>query len=83
MPKDLYRQKYFEVLDLAAVSITDRFYQPGFKVYSNLEPLLFKVCSGNELGAVCDYYGADINRSDLESQLKTLQEKKRRGRAIN
>ena len=28
-PKYLYRRKYFEVLDLAVMSITERFDQPG------------------------------------------------------
>ena len=30
-PKDLYRGKYFEVLDLAIMSIMERFDQSGFK----------------------------------------------------
>ena len=42
--KDLYRQNYFEVLDLAVVSIIARFDYPGFKVYSNIEQL-FKACN--------------------------------------
>ena len=35
--KDFYRQLYFEAIDLAVISINDRFDQPGFKVYSKLE----------------------------------------------
>ena len=76
-PKDLYRPKYFQVLDLAVMSIMERFNQPGFKVYSNLEQLLFKACSGeeydSELSAVCEFYGEDLNPCDLQSQLKTLR----------
>ena len=76
-PKDLYRPKYFEVLDLAVMSIMERFNQPGFKVYSNLEQLLFKACSGeeydSELSAVCEFYGEDLNPCDLQSQLRTLR----------
>ena len=74
--KDLYRQKYFEVLDLAVESITERFDQPGFKVYSSIEQLLFKACSGkqcnNELDAVCTKFNDDFSKIDLESQLKIL-----------
>ena len=29
--KDLYRQAYFEAIDLAVSSIKDRFEQPGYK----------------------------------------------------
>ena len=32
--KSFYRQMYFEALDLAVSSITDRFDQPGFRIYS-------------------------------------------------
>ena len=76
-PKELYRRKYFEILDLAVMSITERFDQPGFKIYSKIEQLLFKACSGkehdSELTAVCDFYGDDLSSSDLQSQLKILR----------
>ena len=42
--KDMYRQVSYEVLDLSVSSITNTFNQPGFKVYSNIEQLLFEVC---------------------------------------
>ena len=35
--KALYRQTYFEVIDLAVSSITERFEQPGFRIYSKIE----------------------------------------------
>ena len=74
--KDLYRQKYFEVLDLAVVIIIARFDQPGFKVYSNIKQLLFKACSGkqcnNELDTECNLFTDDLSRCDLVSQLKVL-----------
>ena len=75
--KDLYRQVYFEAIDLAVTSINDRFDQPGYKVYSNVEQLLFQACSGvdyeDEVKFVCEFYGEDVNRQDLESQLKVLR----------
>lgn len=76
-PKDMYRQVYFEAIDLAVSSIKDRFEQPGYKVYSNVEQLLLKACSGmdheDEISFVCEFYGQDINKQELESQLKVLK----------
>ena len=75
--KDLYRQVYFEAIDLAVTSINDRFDQPVYKVYSNVEQLLFKACSGvdyeDKVKFVCEFYGEDVNRQDLDSQLKVLR----------
>ena len=74
---DLYRQTYFEVLDLTTSCITDRFDQEGFRIYSNVEQLLFKAASGktyeNELSIVCDFYQKDFVRDDLESQLMVFK----------
>ena len=47
-PKSFYRQIYFEVIDLAVTSICGRFDQPGYKVYLNVEQMLFKACSGED-----------------------------------
>ena len=75
--KDLFRQVYFEAIDLAVSSIKNRFDQPGFKVYSNVEQLLFRACSGEtyeeELTFVCKFYGEDLNRRDLETQLQIFR----------
>ncbi len=75
--KGLYRQTYFEALDLAVSTITDRFEQPGFRVYSKIEQLLFKACTGeeykSELDFVCEFYGEDLTRGNLESQLQVLR----------
>lgn len=64
-------------MDLAVTSITERFDQPGLKIYSNIEQLLFKASSGIdnkcELDIVCNVYEEDLRRGDLESQLLTLQ----------
>ena len=79
----MYRQVYYEALDLSVTSITDRFDQPGFRVYSNVEQLFFKVCTGdvyqNELDAVCTFYKGDLEQRELSAQLevfKTLYKEK-------
>ena len=75
--KDLFRQVYFVAIDLAISSIKNRFAQPGFKVYSNVEQFLFKACSGEtyeaELSFVCNFYGEDLNRRDPETQLQIFR----------
>ena len=47
-PKEEYRCIYFEALDLSVTSISSRFDQKGFKIFSNVEQLLFKACKGKE-----------------------------------
>lgn len=41
-PKDMYRQKYFEVYDVSIAAIRERFNQPGFQLYRHLQDLLLK-----------------------------------------
>ena len=74
--EDLYRQKYFEALDLVIESIKNRFQQPGYAVYRNLEDVLVKAANGDpykeELKAVHDFYGDDFDLSSLSVQLQSL-----------
>ena len=70
---------YFEVLDLATTSICSRFDQKGYKIFNNVQQLLFKVCSteqsfNEELDVVCDFFYDDFSREDLLAQLLTLRE---------
>ena len=69
-----YRQAYFEVLDVICSTIEDRFRQPGYQLYSNLEQLLLKaVCKENyssEFDFVTKFYGPDLNVHALEMQLQ-------------
>ena len=69
-----YRQAYFEVLDVICSTIEDRFRQPGYQIYSNLEQLLLKaVCKENyssEFDFVTKFYGPDLNVHALEMQLQ-------------
>ena len=69
-----YRQAYFEVLDVICSTIEDKFRQPGYQLYSNLEQLLLKaVCKENyssEFDFVTKFYGPDLNVHALEMQLQ-------------
>jgi len=49
--KSYYRQQYFEAIDLVVNSIKDRFDQPGYRIYRNLEQLLLKSCQNEDITA--------------------------------
>ena len=72
--EDHYRSIYFEALDYAVSSIKDRFDQPGFQVYKNLEELLVKAANkqdySTELKEVLTLYGDDFDESELTTQLQ-------------
>lgn len=77
--EDHYRMQYFETLDLAIAGIKNRFDQPGYAMYSNLETLLLKTANqedySTELEKVLSFYGDDFNKSLLETQLHILGSK--------
>ena len=72
-PKALFQQHYFEALDLI---IRSRFEQPGYNTYKNLQELLFKSIKGqnfeSELEYVSQFYGDDVQKDNLRSQLHTF-----------
>ena len=72
--EDYYRQSYFEVLDLVTTSIEDRFNQPGYLTYKNLEELLIKAANQKdyhtELQKVVSFYGSDFDEYELSAQLE-------------
>ena len=67
--EDLYRQKYFEDLDLHIAMITDCFNQPAYTIYHNLEEVLVMAANGNphkeQLKASHDFYGDYLDFSLL------------------
>ncbi|KAJ8024350.1 Zinc finger MYM-type protein 1 [Holothuria leucospilota] len=76
--EDKYRQIYFEAIDLCVATIKNRFDQPGFKAYMQMESLLIK-CLGNEeyseeLSFLKDNYTEDINMPNFEAQLLLFKE---------
>ena len=76
-PEVHYWQIYFGALDHAIEAIHDRFDQPGYRIYQNLEQLIVKASKGkpynDELDEVCRFYGSDLSRDQLEVQLPLLQ----------
>ncbi len=74
--QDHYRQQYFEAVDLVVASIQDRFEQPGYAIYKNLEALLLKAANqqdfSSELEYVTAFYGDDFDQSELSAQLRVF-----------
>ena len=67
---------YCEAIGLIIESITDRFNQPGYGLYSNLEQLLLKAVRHEdyeeEFKSVAELYHSDLHIKDLKIQLTTL-----------
>lgn len=73
-PKTHYRQIYYEGLDLIVNCIKNRFDQPGFKVYRNLQELLLKASTNTnyqeEYDYVTKFYADDFDPVALKTQLE-------------
>ena len=74
--EEYYRMLNYEAIDLAMEAITERFDQPGYTIYSNLENFILKTCKeqdyAEELRVVCEFYGNDLDRLQLSTQLRLL-----------
>ena len=71
---EMRREEFeLEVLDLAVASITACFDQPGYKIYSSIEQLLFKACMGedcdSELCSVCEFYQSRVTVEGVEDTI--------------
>ena len=75
-PKALYRITYFEGLDLVVSAVKERFEQPGYLMYKNLQEILLKCAHGqdykSELQTVTEFYGNDFDSTQLAIQLQLL-----------
>jgi len=72
--ESFYRVEYMEALDLTINFIREHFNQPGYRIYCNLENLLFKAANKDdyiaELQFVLDYYGSDFDCFLLTTHLQ-------------
>ena len=68
-----FREIYF-ALDLAISGIEDRFNQPGYQTYANVQALLLKEAGmqpyQEELQFVLDFYGTDFDSLPLPAHLE-------------
>ena len=73
-PEQVYRRIYFEALGLIVSSTEERFDQPSFKAYSNMESLLIGVLSSQDVSSQMDYmkenYADDVRTGYLFAQLE-------------
>lgn len=74
--EELYRRQYFEAIDLAIAGIKDRFNQPGYRVYRNLEELLVRAANqkdySEQFDEVVSFYKDDLEPHQLRSQLQAF-----------
>lgn len=75
-PKSLYRQKYYEAIDLIVACIEDRFNQPSYAKYHLLDSLLIKACLHEEIESdvkiVCEFFHDDFDKDLLITLLQAL-----------
>ena len=76
-PRDHYRKQFYQAIDDLILSVRDRFEQPSFLVFENLESLLIKTLKGEETSAEMkiarEKYTTDVNMSDLNVELATFK----------
>ncbi len=74
--EEYYKRNYFEALDELVNGIRNRFDQPGYRVYLNLEQLLIKAARKceyeEEFKFVTDFYQDDFDCQTLKLQLHTM-----------
>ena len=74
--RDHYRKIYFEAVDHLISSIKERFNQPTFKVYANLEMLLLKAAKGEDISKEMEdltlTFSTDVDVNSLAAQLCTF-----------
>ena len=72
--EDHFKQIYYEALDLIISCITDRFDQPGYRIYNKVQDLILKAAKQQdyqtELDFIIDYYGDDFDAALLKTHLE-------------
>ena len=76
-PEQFYRvSAYNRAIDLIVTCLADRFEQPGYRMYSNLEQMVLKGCKredyDDEFTFVSEHYSCDLDTANLRIQLQTL-----------
>ena len=75
--RDYYRAIFFEALDCLISAIKERFKQPAFLVYKDLESLLVNAAHGNDVAKGMDelssHFSGYVCLAALEAQLSTFK----------
>ena len=70
-PEEYFRGHYFDMLDLIITSIKDRFNQPAFVAFLNLEQLLLNIINESNYDSELEYV-KNIYKDDIDTaQIKT------------
>ena len=73
---DRFKQFYMDAINPATEHIKERFEQPDYEMYSNLEQLVLKAARGqpfkDEYETVTEFYGCDLDPLLLQTQLKSF-----------
>ena len=75
-PKDYYRKSYFEAIGIIISSIQERFDQPGYRMYKNIESVIIATIKGETaeefFAAVTKFYSNDTDIDQLRLHLQLL-----------
>lgn len=74
-PKEYYRQKYYQVLDVLTEEMTRQFDQPTFTLLREMENLVIQSCNGISVipsSSFKELYGSDMKMDSLMTQLSML-----------
>ena len=75
-PEEYFRGHYFDTLDLIITSIKDRFNQPAFVAFLNLEQLLLNIINesnyDSELEYVKNIYKDDIDTAQIKAEVFSM-----------
>ena len=75
-PVNHFKQIYFDALDNIINAIKDRFDQPGYQIFQDVEQLLLKAISkesyGDELRRISERYSGDFDSLVISSELDLL-----------
>ena len=75
-PVDHFKEIYFDALENIISAIKDRFDQPGYQIFSDVEQLLLKAISkenyGDELRRISERYSGDFDSLVISPELDLL-----------
>jgi hypothetical protein len=78
--RDKFRQMYNEFIDTAVSCITDRFDNPAFTLFKQIESVLLHCANNNDsipeedVRAICNHFGDDCDYEKLTRQLGLLKD---------
>ena len=79
-PADHFKRQFYELLDIAMSTMTQRLQQPSLNVYTNIEKSLIAAANGqlsssdmkDNLTAICEHFNSDVEYRKLHQALEDL-----------